>query len=111
MMKQVHRLSSQDGEGKPGLFLSCGGTLGVPLELEKQCKASCRVDTGIGSFLLRCHRAVTPAVVFCVDPRGDRRVNAGESGVSGVHWDIRVFWNGGRTPGVPLDFPVETTSS
>ena len=35
---------------------------------------------------------------------------AGESGVSGVDWDIGVFWNGGTTPGVSLEFLVETTS-
>ena len=38
-----------------------------PLELEKQCQASCRIDLGIGGFLSRCHRAVTPAIVFRVD--------------------------------------------
>ena len=35
--------------------------------------------------------------MFQVDPQGDRRVSAGESGVSGVDWDIGVFWNGGTT--------------
>ena len=28
-----------------------------------------------------------------------------------VDWDIGVFWNGGRTPGVPLNFQVETVCS
>ena len=46
------------------------------------------LTVGIGGFLLRCHRAVTPAIVFAVAPRGDRRVSAWESGVSGVHWDF-----------------------
>ena len=36
---------------------------------------------------------------------------AGESGVSGVHWDVRVFWNGGTTPGVVLECQVKTISS
>ena len=40
---------------------------------------------GIVGFLSRCHRAVSPAIVF--GPRVERRVSAGESGVSGVHWD------------------------
>ena len=31
-MKQVNGPSSRDEEGKSGLFLSCGGTLGVPLK-------------------------------------------------------------------------------
>ena len=44
---------------------SCGGMqVRSPLELEKQCQASCRIDLGIGGFLSRCHRAVTPAIVF-----------------------------------------------
>ena len=34
------------------------------LEMEKQCQTSCRVDLGISGFLLRCHRAVIPAVCF-----------------------------------------------
>ena len=46
-----------------------------------------------------------------MDPQSDRRVSAGESGVSVVDWDIEVFWNGGTTAGVPLDFQVETASS
>ena len=32
----------------------------TPLELEKQCQASCRFDIGINIFLSRSHRAVTP---------------------------------------------------
>ena len=31
-MKQGNRHSSQDEEGKAGLFFSCGGKLGIPLE-------------------------------------------------------------------------------
>ena len=65
--------------------------VGSPLELEKQCQVSCCVDIAFGSFLLRYHRAVTPAIVFCVDPQSDRGVSAGESGASGVHLDIGVF--------------------
>ena len=42
---------------------------------------------------------------------GDSQVSAGESDVSVVDWDIGVFWNGGATPEVPLDFQVKTASS
>ena len=66
-------------------------------------------DIGICGFLWRSHRAVTPAIVFRVDPVGDRRVSAGESGVSGVDWVITVFWNGAMTLVVPLECQVETT--
>ena len=75
-----------------------------PLELEKQCHASCRVDIGIGVFLSRGHRAVTRAIMSKVDYQGDIRVNSSESGVPGVNWDIGVFWNGGTSCGVPLEF-------
>ena len=35
-----------------------------PLEMEKQCQASCHIDIGIGGFLSRGYRAVTPTTVF-----------------------------------------------
>ena len=35
--KQGNGHSSRDEEGKTGLFLSCGGTLGVPLEWRRVC--------------------------------------------------------------------------
>ena len=105
------RGSSGVSTGESGLD-SCGDMqVCSPLELEKQCQISCRVDIGICGFLSRFHRAITPAIVFWVDPPGERRVSAGESIVSGVHWDIRVFWNGGTTPEVPLECQVETASS
>ena len=56
-------------------------------------------------------QAVTNAIVFWVDALGDSRVSAGESGISGVDWDIGVFLNCGTPLGVPLDFQVETASS
>ena len=34
------------------------------LEVCKQCQVSCQVDIGIGGFLSRYHRAVTPAIIF-----------------------------------------------
>ena len=38
-------------------------------------------------------------------------MSAEELVLSGVVWDIRVFMNFGTTPGVPLEFQLETTSS
>ena len=49
--------------------------------------------------------------MFGVDSWSDSQVSAGESGLSGVDWDIRVFLNCGSTPGVPLEFQVEIASS
>ena len=62
-----------------------------PLKLEKQYQASCRIDIGIDGFLLRCHRAVTPATGFGVDTWGDSRVCAGESDFSVVDWHVGFF--------------------
>ena len=36
--KQRNGPSSRDEEGKAGLFLSCGGKLGVPLEWRRVCR-------------------------------------------------------------------------
>ena len=46
-------------------LVSCGDMhTRSPLDLEKQCQASSLVDVGIGVILSRCHRAVTPAIMF-----------------------------------------------
>ena len=55
--------------------------------------------------------AVKPAIMFGVSTRGDSQVSAGESGSSGLDWDIVVFWNCDTTPGITLKFQVETTLS
>ena len=68
-------------------------------------------DLTFCSFLSRCHRAVTPDILFEVDTRCDSRVSAGQSGVSGVDLDIGVFQICGTTREVPFDFQVETASS
>ena len=66
----------------------------------RQQRECCRFVIGICGFLLRCHRAVTPAIMFWVDTWGDSRVSAGESGISGVDWDIGTFGMVAR----PLEF-------
>ena len=55
--------------------------------------------------------AVKPAIMFGVSTRGDSQVSAGESGSSGLDWDIVVFWNCGMIPRLPLDFQVLSASS
>ena len=77
----------------------------------KVASDSCRIGIGICVFLSRCHRAVTTAILFGVDNRGDSRISAGECSVSGVDLDIGFFQNCGTTHGVPLEFQVETASS
>ena len=64
MFKSVYQGSFVVSTWESGL-ISCGDMqVHSLLELEKQGQASCRVDIGIGGFLSRCHRAVTPAIVF-----------------------------------------------
>ena len=86
---------------------------------EKQCQASVGLTIGIGVFLLRHHRAVTPASLFSVSPRGVRRISAGDSSVSGVHWVIGGLlkwwhdpWSSSRIPsGDPLEVRRERWDS
>ena len=40
--------------------------------LESSVRLPVELTIGIGGFLLRHHRAVSPAIVFCISPRGDR---------------------------------------
>ena len=48
-MKQGKGPLSRDEQGKSGLFLSCGGTLGVPLKWRPVCE---------GTSFLRCNKGV-----------------------------------------------------
>ena len=83
---------------------------GISLELGMQCQVSCRVDRDWW-LSLEVPQGYHPANVFLVNRQFDRRVSAGQSGVSGVDWDIGLFWNGGMTPRILLDVQVETDSS
>ena len=56
--------SSGESTAESGL-VSCGAMQDrSPLKPKKQGQASCRVDIRIGGFPLRCHRNVTPAIMF-----------------------------------------------
>ena len=48
--------SSRDEEGKTGLFLSCGRTLGVPLEWRQVCLGTCLDATMVSRTLSRLKR-------------------------------------------------------
>ena len=54
-MKQGNGPPSQD-EGKPGLFLSCGGTFGVPLKWRRVCWGTSSVASRESRTLLRLKR-------------------------------------------------------
>ena len=53
---QGNRHSSRDEEGKTGLFLSCGRTLGVPLEWRQVCLGTCLDATMVSRTLSRLKR-------------------------------------------------------
>ena len=55
-MKQGYGPSSQYVEGKPGLFLSCGGTLSVPFEWRRLFRGICRVASRVSRTLSRLKR-------------------------------------------------------
>ena len=70
----------------------------APVELRKVSGAISRGATGL-SVLHSC-RELIPGVTF--------QSWQGNVALSRVNGDIRVFSNGGMTPGVPLDFQYET---
>ena len=106
--------------------------LGVPLESPQGSQTSSRVETCTSAFLPSCSCSVSRPVQLT---QGSVAFPRGATGVSqvppwcesmlrvtvGQRWEIRfiwsglrhlgVFWNGGTTPVVPLDFPVESATS
>ena len=106
--------------------------LGIPLGFPQGSQASSHVDTCTSALLSSWKSSVRLALRLTQGSvalsRGTTGLShppscfelilgmtiesvAGESGVSGVHWDIEVFSNGGTTPGVPLECQMETASS
>ena len=51
LRKQGNEPSSQDEEEEPWLFLSCVGTLGVPLECRQECRGTSRVASRVSRTL------------------------------------------------------------
>ena len=82
--------------------------LRFPLEVAKGCKASCRVEVGIRGYsrgatglsgLPLCRELILGVTFESLQ---------GNEVLSRVDGDIRVFLNGGTTPGVCLEFQGET---
>ena len=55
-MKKRHGPSSRDEEGKTGFFLSCGETLGVPLEWRRVCRGTSWVASRVSRTFPRLKR-------------------------------------------------------
>ena len=55
-MKQGNGPSSRDEEGKPGLFLSCGGTHGVPFKWRRVCRGTSWVASNVSRTHSRLKR-------------------------------------------------------
>ena len=124
--------------GGSSVFLSSSDEyIGELPELYQGSQGSFQGSRGKVGFLSRRHSRKRPHHMLseeCADfsrvaaeTWGSSRVTTGTSGtrscglrkplclalsvVSGVNWDIGVFWNGGMIPGVPPECPVETASS
>ena len=98
---QGSQASSRVETGKSNLLSSRKSSVRLPVGLTEGTMAFSPVATGL-SHPPSCFESVLGVNVEAV---------AGESGVSGVDWDIGVFWNGSTTPGVPLQCQIETASS
>ena len=82
-------------------ILSCNSSVRLPIELIQGSVAFPQGATGLSHVPPWCE-SIPGVTVDAVQ-------------VNQVHMEwmrhLGVFWNGGRTPGVPLDFPFESTSS
>ena len=132
-LKSVQGLRSSSGAdtGTSSFLSSADMDLRIPMEFNRGVRPhlvwrhgtllSSRAVKVVSGFLWSWHRNLWLSIKvpqsshnchpFGLDTWDDSRVSEGESCVSGLDWGIGVFWNGGKTPGVPLDFQVETASS
>ena len=85
--------SSPDEEGKIGLFLSCGGTLGVPLEWRRVCRGTSLVASRVSRTLSRLKSKVRSLSM----PQQKRDSSRVEGRIS---W---FFTSCGRKFGVPIE--------
>ena len=102
-MKQGNGPPSQD-EGKPGLFLSCGGTFGVPLKWRRVCWGTSSVASRVSRTLSRLKRK---GGIFLETPQGKEASPRIEGRIS------RFYSSWGKEIGVPLELqrgPLGTRS-
>ena len=93
-MKQGNAPSSRDEEGNTGLYLSCGGSLSVPLEWIRVCRGLLelhqafqgpfRGSRGKVGFLSRCCSRKGPHLTLRAKSPGFYRVAAGNLGFSQI---------------------------
>ena len=124
-MNQGNGPSSQDEEGKPGLFLSCAGTLGVPLEwygylgelleLPQECPKPFRGSRGKVGFLSRCCSGKGPYLALRGESPGSSRDSAGKLGfLSSYEGDLRDLLVGSQESRLhascqgPLGIPLQS---
>ena len=91
---QGNRHSSRDEEGKTGLFLSCGRTLGVPLEWRQVCLGTCLDATMVSRTLSRLKRE---SGIFLETPQWKRASSRIEERIS---W---IFLSCSGQLGIPLE--------
>ena len=86
--------SARDEEAKMGLFLSCGGTLGVPLEWRQVCRGTCLDATMVSRTLSRLKRE---SGIFLETPQWKRASSRIEERIS---W---IFLSCSGKLGIPLE--------
>ena len=98
LMKQGNGPSSRD-KGKMGLFLSCGGTLSVPLKWRRVCRRTLDLHQGcqghfrgsrgkVGLLSRRCNEK-GPHLALRGESPGFSRVAAGNGFLSSYELDLR----------------------
>ena len=93
------RPSCRDEEGKMGLFLSCGGTLGVTHEWRRRCRETAWVASRVSKTLSRLKREGGISLKMLQLKRASSRVDGR------ISW---FFLSCGRKLGVPLKLPQGT---
>ena len=87
--------SSRDEEGEPGLFMSCGGTLGVPVDGRRGCR-------GTSSVALRVSRTLSGLGTECAISLEMLQSERASARVEG-----RISWFFSRCRGFPLELRWE----
>ena len=93
-MEQGNGPTSQDEEGNAGLFSSCGGNLGFPVECRRVCRRISSVASRVSSTLSRLKREGGISLKTLQQKRASSCVEVV------ISW---FFWSCGRNLGVPFE--------
>ena len=110
-MKQGNGPTSQREDGEPGLFVSCDGTFGVPLECRRGCRGLLELPQGCQGpfwssegkvgFLSRHSSGQGPQLLLRGKSAGSSRVTMGIS--ANRSWGLREVQSPRESGGAPRD--------